>query len=36
VTFLDTGFVFALVSERDAHHARVVDVFNNFKGLWSG
>jgi predicted nucleic acid-binding protein len=27
VTFLDTGFLFALVSERDAHHARVVEVF---------
>jgi predicted nucleic acid-binding protein len=33
VTFLDTGFLFALVSERDAHHARVVEVFNTFKGL---
>jgi predicted nucleic acid-binding protein len=33
VTFLDTGFLFALVSERDAHHGRVVEVFNTFKGL---
>lgn len=33
MTFLDTGFLFALVSERDAHHERVVDVFNTFKGL---
>ena len=33
MTFLDTGFLFALVSERDAHHGRVVEVFNTFKGL---
>jgi predicted nucleic acid-binding protein len=28
VTFLDTGFLFALVSKRDAHHSRVVEVFH--------
>ncbi len=31
--FLDTGFLFALVSKRDAHHQRVVEVFRTFKGL---
>ena len=29
--FLDTGFLFALVSRRDAHHRRVVDVFRDFR-----
>jgi predicted nucleic acid-binding protein len=33
VTFLDTGFLFALVSKKDAHHARVVEVFRMFKNL---
>ena len=31
--FLDTGFLFALVSRRDVHHARVVEVFRTFKDL---
>lgn len=31
--FLDTGFLFALVSKRDAHHLRVVEVFRTFKDL---
>ena len=31
--FLDTGFLFALVSKRDAHHPRVVAVFRTFKDL---
>ena len=31
--FLDTGFLFALVSKRDVHHARVVEVFRAFKDL---
>ena len=31
--FLDTGFIFALISKRDAHHQRVVDVFRTFKNL---
>jgi predicted nucleic acid-binding protein len=31
VIFLDTGFVFALVSKRDAHHQRVVEVFRQFQ-----
>ena len=31
--FLDTGFLFALVSKRDAHHSRVVEVFRTFKDL---
>ncbi len=31
--FLDTGFLFALVSKRDAHHQRVVEVFRTFKDL---
>jgi predicted nucleic acid-binding protein len=31
VIFLDTGFLFALVSKRDAHHERVVDVFREFQ-----
>lgn len=30
--FLDTGFLFALVSTKDEHHDRVVDVFATFKG----
>jgi uncharacterized protein len=33
VTFLDTGFLFALVSKKDVHHQRVVDVFRSFHGL---
>lgn len=31
--FLDTGFLFALVSKRDAHHSRVVEVFRTLKDL---
>lgn len=31
--FLDTGFLFALISKRDAHHQRVVEVFRTFKNL---
>lgn len=31
--FLDTGFIFALISKRDAHHQRVVEVFRTFKNL---
>lgn len=31
--FLDTGFLFALVSKRDAHHTRVVDVFRDFNSV---
>lgn len=31
--FLDTGFLFALVSKRDAHHSRVVEVFRTFSDL---
>lgn len=33
MTFLDTGFLFALVSKRDVHHERAVDVFRSFQGL---
>jgi len=33
VTFLDTGFLFALVSKRDAHHKRVVEVFREFNNV---
>ena len=33
MTFLDTGFLFALVSKRDAHHSRVVEVLRAFKDL---
>jgi predicted nucleic acid-binding protein len=33
VIFLDTGFLFALISKRDAHHQRVVEVFRTFKNL---
>jgi hypothetical protein len=33
VIVLDTGFLFALVSKRDAHHPRVVEVFRTFKDL---
>lgn len=33
MTFLDTGFLFALVSKRDAHHKRVVKVFREFQNL---
>lgn len=31
--FLDTGFLFALVSRRDAHHKRVVEVFREFQNV---
>ena len=31
VIFLDTGFLFALVSKRDAHYDRVVEVFREFQ-----
>ena len=31
--FLDTGFLFALVSKKDAHHKRAVDVFREFKNV---
>jgi predicted nucleic acid-binding protein len=31
VIFVDTGFLFALVSKRDAHHKRVVEVFREFQ-----
>lgn len=31
--FLDTGFLFALVSRKDAHHQRVVEVFQEFKNV---
>ena len=30
--FLDTGFLFALLSARDEHHARVVEVFRTLQG----
>jgi predicted nucleic acid-binding protein len=33
VIFLDTGFLFALVSKKDAHHKRVVDIFREFKSV---
>lgn len=33
MTFIDTGFLFALISTRDEHHERVVEVFRTFKGL---
>ena len=33
MTFVDTGFLFALVSSKDEHHARVVDVFNTFRSV---
>jgi hypothetical protein len=32
VIFLDTGFLFGLVSTKDEHHDRVVEVFATFKG----
>jgi predicted nucleic acid-binding protein len=32
VIFLDTGFLFALVSKRDAHHDRVLEVFRTLSG----
>jgi predicted nucleic acid-binding protein len=32
VIFLDTGFLFGLVSTKDEHHDRVVEVFGTFKG----
>ena len=31
--FIDTGFLFAIVSKRDAHQWRVVEVFQTFKDL---
>lgn len=34
--FLDTGFIFALISKRDAHHQRVVDVFRTFNNMRTG
>ena len=30
--FLDTGFLFGLMSTKDEHHDRVVEVFGAFKG----
>jgi predicted nucleic acid-binding protein len=33
VTFVDTGFLFALVSSKDEHHARVVELFQTFRNL---
>jgi predicted nucleic acid-binding protein len=30
---VDTGFLFALVSSKDEHHARVVDVFQTFQNV---
>jgi predicted nucleic acid-binding protein len=33
VTFVDTGFLFVLVSSKDEHHASVVDVFNAFRNV---
>ena len=29
--FADTGFLFALFSKRDRHHARAVEVFKTFE-----
>lgn len=29
--FVDTGFLFALISTKDEHHTRVLDVFKTFK-----
>jgi len=36
VIFLDTGFLLALVSERDENHGRALDVINSYRGgsLW--
>jgi len=36
VIFLDTGFLLALVSERDENHGRTLDVLNSYRGgsLW--
>jgi len=31
VIFLDTGFLFGLVSTKDEHHERVLEVFSTFK-----
>jgi predicted nucleic acid-binding protein len=31
VIFLDTGFVFALISTKDEHHERVLEVFRKLK-----
>lgn len=33
MTFVDTGFLFALVSSKDEHHARVVEVFQTFQNV---
>jgi len=33
VIFLDTGFLFALISTKDEHHERVVEVFRTFKDV---
>jgi hypothetical protein len=33
VIFLDTGFLFALVSTKDEHHACAIEVFNTLRGV---
>jgi len=33
VTFVDSGFLFASVSSKDEHHARVVEVFQTFQNV---
>jgi uncharacterized protein len=33
VIFVDTGFLFALVSTKDEHHTRAVEVLGTFKGI---
>ena len=33
MTFVDTGFLFALVSSKDEHHARVVEVLQTFRSV---
>lgn len=33
MTFVDTGFFFALVSTKDEHHERVVEVFRTYQGV---
>jgi predicted nucleic acid-binding protein len=32
VIFVDTSFLFALISAKDEHHERVLDVFRSFQG----
>jgi predicted nucleic acid-binding protein len=32
VIFVDTGFFFALLSEKDPDHARTLEVFNTLQG----